>query len=421
MQRQHLKRVWSGLLGLVLVVGLAVTSAWAAEPIKIAFIDPLSGAFSAVGENGLREFTFAADTLVNSQGGVLGGRTLEFIGFDNKISPKESLIQLKNAIGQGIHIIVQGNSSGVANALTDAVKKNNARNPDHRVLYLNYSAVDPALTNDKCNFWHFRFDANADMKMNAITDVMAADKSLKKVYIIGQDYSFGKAVARAAVHYLGEKRPDIEIVGNELHPIGKVKDFAPYITKIQASGAQAVITGNWGADMVNLAKAANDLGLDVPFYTYYAAGAGITAAIGPGGKGRILLVSEGHINPQPTKAWDDYLAAFKAKYPDKDVTQARIVHVVQMLAKAIDKAGSDDPYKIALALEGMEHTTLAGDKVIMRAEDHQLLMPIQIMVHTDEGIKYDYDGSGFGLYTLSSVPLEKAAIGTTCKMQRPIS
>ena len=65
---------------------LLTASAWAAEPIKIGFIDPLSGPFSVVGENGLREWRFAADTFVNSKGGILGGRMIEVVGFDNKIS-----------------------------------------------------------------------------------------------------------------------------------------------------------------------------------------------------------------------------------------------------------------------------------------------------------------------------------------------
>src|SRR5207253_2484988 len=150
----------------------------------------------------------------------------------------------------GIPFVFQGNSSGVAHAISDAVQKHNERNAGNRVLYLNYSAVDPALTNEKCHYWHFRFDAHADMKMAALTDVIAANKNIKKMYIIGQDYSFGKAVADGAVAMLGKKRPDIQIVGNELHPIGKVKDFSPYVQKIVASGADAVITGNWGAAKV---------------------------------------------------------------------------------------------------------------------------------------------------------------------------
>ncbi|NQW11461.1 MAG: branched-chain amino acid ABC transporter substrate-binding protein [Alphaproteobacteria bacterium] len=403
-------------------VGIAMAAsaglAFAAEPIKIAFIDPLSGPFATTGESGLRSFEFAVDELVNKNGGVLGGRMMEIVPLDNKISPKESLIQLKRAISDGIQFIAQGNSSGVANALTDAVEKHNKRNPDQRVLFLNYSAVDPALTNDKCNFWHFRFDANADIKMDALTDVIAKNANIKKVYIIGQDYSFGKAVAAAAVSDLGKKRPDVEIVGNELHPIGKVKDFTPYATKIKASGADAVITGNWGADMVGLGKAIIESGVDSPIYTYYAAHDGITATFGPLGEGIIRSVREGALNP-PAPAFKMLNDKFKAKYPNNDLNQARIFNVVEMLAKAIEKAGSTDPVKVGLALEGMEYDSIMGGKVIMRAKDHQAIQDIYITVHTNKGVVIDADNSGYGLVTESSVPMAGLNSATSCKMERP--
>jgi branched-chain amino acid transport system substrate-binding protein len=406
-------------LAVALAAGLVALPSVAADPVRVAFIDPLSGPFAAVGASGLKQFQFIANE-INKSGGVLGGRKIEVLPFDNKISPKESLIQLKRVIGDGIQFIVQGNSSGVANALTDAVAKHNEREPGKRVLYLNYSAVDPSLTNEKCNYWHFRFDANADMKMNALTDIIAADKKMKSIYIIGQDYSFGKAVAAAAERYLGQKRPDLKIVGNELHPIGKVKDFSPYIAKIKASGAQAVITGNWGADMLGLAKAASDAGLEIPFYTYYAAGNGITKAIGAGGVGKVRLISEGAANPPLTDAWRNVIKRFRAKYPDdRDFTQARIANALHMLAMAIDKAKSTEPAKVAAALEGMSYTTYWGDVVTMRAVDHQLQMPIRIFVHTDKNIEFDIDHSGYGLLTESTVSAHMASTPTTCKMQRP--
>ncbi len=406
-------------LAAALAAGLVAFPTLAADPVRIAFIDPLSGPFASVGTYGLHQFQFTADE-INKAGGVLGGRKLVVIGFDNKVSPKESLIQLKRVIGDGIQFIVQGNSSGVAHALIDAVTKQDERNPDHRVLYLNYSAVDPALTNEDCSYWHFRFDANADMKMNALTDIIAANKNMKKIYIIGQDYSFGKAVAAAAVRDLGKKRPDIQIVGNELHPIGKVKDFSPYIAKIKAAGAQAVITGNWGADMLNLAKAAQDAGLEIPFYTYYAAGNGITKAIGAGGVGKVRLVSEGTMNPPLTAAWSDEMKRFKAKYPDEDWTQPRASNTLHMLAMAIDKAGSTDPAKVAAALEGMTYKSLWGDVVTMRASDHQLQMPVRIQVQTNKGIEFDLDNSGFGLLNEETVSAENASTPTTCKMTAPV-
>ncbi|MDF1792126.1 MAG: branched-chain amino acid ABC transporter substrate-binding protein [Thalassobaculaceae bacterium] len=402
-------------LGLALAMS---AGAQAADSIKIAFIDPLSGPFATTGESGLRSFEFAADVLVNHKGGVLGGRMFEIVPLDNKISPKESLIQLKRAISDGIQYIVQGNSSGVANALTDAVEKHNKRNPDQRMLFLNYSAVDPALTNEKCNFWHFRFDANADIKMDALTDAIAEDQGIKKVYIIGQDYSFGKAVAAAAVDMLAEKRPDIEIVGNELHPIGKVKDFTPYATKIKSSGAQAVITGNWGADMVGLGKAIIEAGVDAPIYTYYGAHDGITATFGELGEGIIRSIREGTLNP-PTPEFKALNDAFKAKYPDNDINQPRIFNTIAMLAMAIEKAGTTDPVKVAYALEGMEYDTIMGGKVWMRPSDHQAIQDVHISVHTNKDIVVDADNSGYGLKDEKTVTMAGKDSPTSCEMTRP--
>ncbi|MCP4070296.1 MAG: branched-chain amino acid ABC transporter substrate-binding protein [Hyphomicrobiales bacterium] len=402
------------------MAGMLASTAIAADNIKIAFIDPLSGGFAATGQDGLAQYRFAAEELVNKTGGVLGGTKFEIVPFDNKISPKESLIQLQVAIDQGIRFIAQGNSSGVAHAITAAVKKHNKRNPDKRVLFLNYSAVDPALTNDKCNFWHFRFDANADIKMDALTDIISANKDIKKIYLIGQDYSFGKAVAAAAVKYLGQKRPDVEIVGNELHPIGKVKDFTPYARKIISSGADAMITGNWGSDMVGLGKSMIAAGFKNPMYTYYAASTGITKIFGADGKGPLKLVGEGQINPPASDRADAYAKAYKAKYPDNDLGQPRIANVIEMLAKAIDKAGTaSDMVAVGTALEGMEHDSIWGSKILMRAKDHQAIQDVHIFGHTDEGVAHDFDNSGFGLKVENTVKMASADSATTCKMERP--
>lgn len=402
-----------------LAVSLGASVAFA-DTVKIAFVDPLSGPFSPTGTNGLAEFQYAAEKLVNDQGGVLGGDMFEVVGFDNKMSPKESLIQLQVAIDQGIRYIAQGNSSGIAHAITDAVNKHNRRNPDDRVLFLNYSAVDPALTNDACNFWHFRFDANADIKMDALTDVMAMDKELKKVYVIGQDYSFGKSVAAAAVRNLGEKRADVEIVGNELHPIGKVKDFTPYARKIVSSGADAVITGNWGADMVGLGKAIIDAGFDGPIYTYYAASNGITRTFGDQGTGHIFLVGEGSTNPPASDRTVAYVEGFEAKYPDHDISQPRIANTIEMLAKAINEAGTaTDVVKVAQALEGMEHDSIWGGKLFMRADDHQLIQNVDIQEHTSEGIQFTLDASEWGMKMTSEVEMAGMDSPTTCDMKRP--
>lgn len=401
----------------VVALGASLGAAQA-EKVKIALIEGLSGPFAANGLAGLRELEFAVAEFINGKN-IAGGVEVEVIGLDGQVNPKETLVQLQNAISQGVTYVVQGNSSGVAHAIVDALNKHNERNPDQRVLFLNHSAVDPALTNEKCSFWHFRFDGNADMKMNAITEVIKDDKEATKLYIIGQDYSFGKAVSEAAKKYVGQKRPDVQVVGDELHPIGKVKDFTPYVQKIQGSGADTIITGNWGSDMVNLAKSVSDLGIKAKIYTFYAAGTGITGTIGAAGKDRVFVVGEGHLNPPGSAENEAYIKKYRAKYPDYDPLYSRMVYMVQMLAKAMDKAKSVKPVDVAKALEGMEHTTLAGDKVTMRAEDHQLQVPLNISVHTNDGIVYDYDKSKFGLKTYKIIPVEQNQVPTTCTMQRP--
>ena len=408
---------YGAVSALSLVIG---ASAAFAENIKIAFIDPLSGPFASTGTNGLHQFEFAADYMVNDKGGLLDGQKMEVLPFDNKVSPKESLIQLQVAIDQGARYIVQGNSSGVANALTEAIDKHNRRNPDSRVLFLNYAAVDPALTNDKCNFWHFRFDANSDIKMDALTDVIVQDEDIKKVYIIGQDYSFGKAVSAAANEMLGAKGDGIEIVGDELHPIGKVKDFTPYARKVVSSGADAVITGNWGADMLGIGKAIIDNGFEGPIYTYYAAGSGITAAFGESGKDKIRLISQGSINPIATEEARNTYNAFLEKYPDGNIDQSRIFNTIGMLAQAITEAGSaTDVVAVASKLEGMEYDSMWGGKLFMRPQDHQIIQDMHVGVHTNDNLDFDYDQSGYGVVTESTVEMASMDSPTTCEMKRP--
>jgi len=417
--RKNMKNITK--LGAVSALSLIVgASASFADTIKVGFIDPLSGPFASTGTNGLHQFEFAADYMVNANGGLLDGTMMEVVGFDNKISPKESLIQLQVAIDQGIRYIVQGNSSGVANALTEAVDKHNRRNPDSRVLFLNYAAVDPALTNDKCNFWHFRFDAHADMKMDAITDSIAEETDIKNVYVIGQDYSFGKAVSDAANKFLGEKRADVTIVGDELHPIGKVNDFTPYARKIVNANTDAVITGNWGADMLGLGKSIIENGYTGPIYTYYAAGSGITAAFGESGKGTIRLVGEGQINPPPNDEAAAYVTAFKEKYSDGNVDQTRIANTIGMLAAAIEEAGTaDDVVAVANALSGMEYETIFGGKIFMRPQDHQAVQDLHIFEHTDVDMPFPFDNSPYGVRVIKTIPMASADIETTCQMKAP--
>lgn len=408
------------LTTLLLISVISISSpARAQEAVRIAFLDPLSGAFASVGTSGLKQLQFAADYLFNSRGGILDGRMIEIVPLDNQNSPTQTQIQFRRAVSEGIRIIFQGNGSAVANALNATISRHNRRNPGQEILQINYSAVDPILTEDNCSFWHFRFDAHEVMKLNILTDYIASNPDIKSVYIIGQDYSFGQILSDTSIALLKEKRPDIEIVGSELHPIGQVKDFTPYVTKIVSSGADAVITGNWGADMVSLARSIIDNGLDIPVFTFYAAYDGITATLGADGKNMIRLVHNETSNPIPTEQRKEFIRAFKAANPNNDVTQPRITNALSMIVAAMEETRSTDPYDIALALEDMRFTTLSGEEIWMRGEDHQIFQSLHISVHTDEGIEFDADNSGFGLFSEYHVPTEETIVPTSCRMSRP--
>ncbi len=405
-----------------LMLALAVTAACAAplasaETVRIALIETLSGAFAPIGNNQLHSYQMFAETAKKQK--WAGDNDIEFVGFDNKGSPQESLTQLKAAIDQGFRYIAQGNSSGVALALIDAVNKHNERNPGKEVVFLNHSAIDPDLTNSRCSFWHFRFDANGDMKMEALTTYMAKDQNIKKVYIIGQNYSHGHQVARAAKEYLKRKRPDIQIVGEDLHPIAQVKDFSPYVAKIKASGADTVITGNWGADLALLIKAAKDAGLTANFYTYYGGTTGVPTAMGASGAERVKQVSYWHPNNE-TFSGKEIVNEFKQRYND-DFYVMSTYTVVSMLSKAIKEAKSTDPVKVAFAMEGMKVKSLNGE-VEMRKTDHQLQQPLYIATWTkvnNKDVKFDQENTGYGWKTDRKIDTYIASQPTSCDMKRP--
>jgi branched-chain amino acid transport system substrate-binding protein len=398
----------------------------APAPIKLAMIETLSGPFANTGEAVYRNLLWAVER-VNARGGIRlndgsGARLLSLQRYDNKGQSAEALSALKSAIDDGAGFVLQGNSSATALALLDAINKHNEREPAHRVLFLNYSAVDPVLTNEKCSFWHFRFDAHADMRLAALMTVLKEDRALRSVYILGQDYSFGQAVAREARRQLTLLRPDVQIVGDELHPMGRVKDFSPYVAKIKASGAQAIITGNFGNDLTLLVKAARELGFEGQFYTFYGNALGAPAAIGEAGIGRVLAVADWLPNV-PGAPSEALYQVFRQRFPQPadDYVHLRMQLMVEALVQAIEQAGSLQPVAVARQL-ARARVTVAGQSGAMRAADHQFQQPLVVGVMERQGaagVKFDVEGSGFGFRVIKTLSAAQAEQPSRCVMQRP--
>ena len=385
------------------------------QTVKIAWLDPLSGLMAAVGNNQLKSFQFLAERFSQQN---KAGVKFEIIGIDNKLSPQETTNALKSAIDQGARYVVQGNGSGPALAIIDALSKYNERNPGKEVVYLNYAAVDPDLTNSKCDYWHFRLDADTSMKMQALTTFMKDQADIKKVYLINQNYSHGQQVSKFAKANLATKRPDIQIVGDDLHPLAQVRDFAPYVAKIKQSGADTVITGNWGSDLALLIKAANESGLDnVKFYTYYGGVTGTPSAMGAAAAGRVYQVSYNHLNLGGDI--QQIVADFKKKFDD-DLYTGAIYHAFTILTEAMAQAKSTEPALVAKAMEGLRFKSFNGE-VEMRKSDHQLQQGLFIDRWEKAGGKYPYDAENTG-YTFVPVKYYEAYVASTptsCQMKRP--
>ncbi len=393
-------------------------------PVQLALIEGMSGPFANTGEAVLRNLVWAVER-VNARGGVAtqeGKRRLVLNRYDSKGQSEEALTSLRSAIDSGAQFVLQGNSSANAAVLVDAIQKHNEREPQKRVLFLNYAAVDPALTQEKCNFWHFRFDAHADMRMAALMQVLKQDTKLKSVYLIGQDYSFGQSVLREAKVQLEKLRPDIQIAGDELHPMGRVKDFLPYAAKIRASGAQAVITGNWGNDLSFLVKAAKDVGYEGKFYTFYGNALGAPAAMGDAGVGKVLAVAEWMPNVPGAESVKFY-QSFKQRFvkPSEDYLHLRMQLMVEALAQSIEKAGQTEPMAVALQLENAE-VSMAGQRGKMRAMDHQFQQPMVVAMMAKQGgpdVLFDVEGSGYGFKVIRQFKAPELELPSVCKMNRP--
>ncbi len=405
------------IASLLLTLSALFSSAAQAEVVKIAFIDVLSGPFAAAGKSSLDQLR--AVVAARNAKAKPSEPSFEVVPFDGKGSPQESALMLKSASDQGIRYVTQGGGSGVAFALTEAITKIADREPQKAMVYLNYSAMDPGLTNDRCNFWHFRFYPSSEMKIEALTTYMKTRPDIKSVYLLNQDYTHGQQVAKASKVYLSRKRPDVQIVGDSFVPIAQVKDFAPYIAKIKASGADTVITSNWGTDLSLLLKAAKDFGLNINFFTMNANNPGVPAQMGSWGVDKVSVIwNWGHNAPTPEleKIYLDY-----KKKSDEDFIFAAHYNSIHMLSAAMDKVKSTDPQKVAYAMEGMKFKSPVGE-VEMRKTDHQLLAPLFLGMWAKQGskgVKYDAEKTGHGFRSEVVWDAYVSAQPTSCQMKRP--
>ena len=392
------------------------------ETLKIAAIEPLSGPYAAVGQDLVEQLKFYAN-LVNSNGGLKDGRNIEIIALDNAMKAEKTTELLRKSIDEGIRFITQGAGSNHALNIIKQLEKYNSRNPGKEVLFLNHSAVTTTFTNELCTFYHFRFDANVDMKVAALVTQLSKDQDIKKVYLINQNYAYGQSFQKAAKKFLKERAPSIEIVGDELiQPFGKVQDFNPYVTKIKVSEADAILTGNWGPDAYRLVNSLADSGIKSKIYGIYVAlptgmpVMGEKAVYNP-----IIQVKETHENDSDTPDWLKKINDLHLEQTTMSMDTDRFRFMMEMFAEASKISNSFEPKDIALALEGMKGRGAHGE-VLMRKQDHQIHFDIVaglVSNKVEKPIQYRGENFGMAYSTVGKISKEDVTLETTCEMKRP--
>ena len=388
-----------------------------AEPLKIGIIESLSGSQTSTGRLYARAVKYGVDR-INAAGGF-NGEPIEVAEYDNAGGSSEAADKFRQAVADGVNIIIQGASSAIAGQLTEDVRKHNLRNPGEEVLFMNLGGEAMELTGDKCQFYHFRFTTTAPMRVTALVNAMKKSDTLGgSVYAINQNYSWGKDV-QAAVE-AAAPAGGYKIVGEVLHDVNKIQDFAPFVARIKSTEPDTVFTGNWSNDLLLLMKAMGDAGLDVTFATTFLDQPGNIANAGQTALGHYIANNYDNAATPDNSFPESYKAATGQYLIFVEGHSTFALGQLQAALATLDPKGGDiNVTDIALALENSVYQSPLGP-ISIRKEDHQTIRPV-VVSKVVKGAKYPADGTDMGFETVEVIPGEKAIypVQDSCKMKRP--
>ena len=394
----------------------AIATPAAAEPLKIAIIESLSGAQTSTGRLYAAAVQYGVQK-INDAGGF-NGEPVEVLEYDNAGGAAEAADKFRQAAADGVHVIIQGGSSAIAGQLTEDVRKHNIRNAGDEIMFINVGGEAMELTGEKCHFYHFRFTTTASMRVDALTKAMKDAGDLgEKVYSMNQNYSWGQDM-ETAIEAAAEPN-GYTVVDSVLHDVNKIQDFAPFVARIKSAEPDTVITGNWSNDLLLLMKATGDAGLDVRFGTAFLDQPGNIANAGKTALGH--YVANNYSNSAGAPDFPEDYKAVMGHYPTFVEPQgAFAILTLQSALEGLDFGGGEiSVEQVALALEGTSYETPIGT-ISVRAEDHQTLRPV-VVSKVVEDAQYTADDTDMGFEAVMVVAPEDAIypVQDSCSMERP--
>jgi branched-chain amino acid transport system substrate-binding protein len=369
MRRSRAQIFKATLLGATIALGLAgVPPASAADKTPITFVAAIiaSGPFKVTDVQNLAGVRYAVDQ-INQSGGI-DGQSIKLDVIDTELNAAATRRKVTDAIlNDNAKAIIGASGSDIVNALVSVGQK-------YHVPVFAFAGEADDMTGARFQPALFRFASNTTMHAAAIVYAMKHFyPNVKKVFLLNEDYAFGHESETGFAAALKTLAPQATIVGSVFHPRGTA-DFSPYLQQIQASGADFVLTADWGADLIKLLTQGRSFGLKPRIGGTFVADPEILKGIGDAGIGDIGAdVYEPTIETPENKA---FVAAWHASHADTNTPWAtasvgKSYITTELAAYVFAKAGSSDFAKIEKAAEGLHYDSVAGPLVI-RACDHQV-------------------------------------------------
>jgi branched-chain amino acid transport system substrate-binding protein len=365
--------IFSFFLVLMLTPWGGMTEALAAETIKIGDLQPMTGAMEAYGRAFASGFQFVVDEQ-NAKGGLLG-RKIEIVREDNEFKPDVAVRKARKLVLENkVHFLSNAMGSHIGIALNKVAGS-------FKIPFFHYGAMADEIMGKEFNRYTFRVTTNI-YNTSAAQALLLASKPYRKLYGINMDFVSGHDTDKLNKELIKRYAPDAVWVGTDFHPIG-TKDFGPYVTKIIASKADAIVSQTYGPDFINLVRTARTMGLKAPFPIFNALakhpyllnelkedGVGIhwsheysLRVKTPENEELIRKYHEQHKNDKDFLTW----------WPTSDTSMALLGW--RMIFAAVEKAGSIDPEKVIETFENNFQWKSPVGVWTMRKCDHQVLLP----------------------------------------------
>ncbi len=339
----------------------------AAEEVRLGAICELSGPASTIGSQQALGIQFAVDE-INKTGGTLGkgpgsgGRPIKLILEDSESKVATGLAKAKKLVERDR---VDALTGVVFSAISLAVQE--YVNKEAKVPYLNAGSGNPAVSEPPaCG--KYTFQALPNSRQLALPSLNAAKKHGTRWFFMADDYSWGRLsvdLTKAAIK-LGSP---LDIAGEEYPPLGTT-NYAPYITKAMAAKPDVVGVIIFGAGYARVLKQLRQMGLTAHihhnFWSQIDAVAAGDAVVG-------MTAGEAYTFETPKVPRDQkYAEAYHAVHPQwPDPAAARGTNAVEVIALAIQSAGSTKPDAVVKAIEGLVFkNSLLGTDYRFRDCDH---------------------------------------------------